>query len=230
MQVFFHNFRCLTLAALLLSGCSGGLASHLPSWSMAEADQTSYETPHQRIERLQEAAIAHARATVQEQERFAAELAQQVRDEADPIIREQIVRALEKIPAATATSVIQAALHDPDTQVRIAAIETIARRGGSGTIEVLSGVLQGDGNIDVRLAAARALGELQDPAAMQALALALESPDPALQYRAMQALKQTTGQDLGDDVEAWRQYARSGNPPTRQPFSVVDAINKLRFF
>lgn len=230
MQVFFYNFRRLTLAMLLLSGCNGGLASHLPSWSLAEPDQTSYEMPHQRIARLQETAVTHARASVQEQERFAAELAQQIRDEADPIIREQIVRALQKIPVATATSVIEAALHDPDIQVRIAAIETIASRGGSGTIEILSGVLQGDAHIDVRIAAARALGELADPAAMQALALALESPDPALQYRAMQALKQATGQNLGDDVEAWRQYARSGTPPARKPFSLVEALNKMRPF
>ena len=45
-----------------------------------------------------------------------------------------------------------------------------------------------------------------------------------MQHRAMASLKKVSGQDYGDDVEAWRQYAKTGQAQP-QP-SLVQRIFK----
>jgi HEAT repeat protein len=59
----------------------------------------------------------------------------------------------------------------------------------------------------VRLRALKMLGELKDKQAIPVLARALEDADPAVQYRAVASLKQVSGRDLGNDVNAWREWA-----------------------
>lgn len=230
MRVLFHGARCLTAAAaLLLAGCS--LASHLPGWPLfgAKADRTSYLTPPKRIARLHKIAETAPAKSAAERERIAVELGWQMRDEKDPILRKEIIRALARIDAPTAKRLLGAALQDTDVPVRIAAVEAIAAQGGPGAVEILAAALEKDHNIDVRLAAARGLGKLEDPSAVPALAAALESSDPALQYRAMQSLKSATGKDFGNDVAAWREYARGGHPQPK-PFSMVESLKGLSPF
>ena len=230
MHVLFDSSRWLVIAVVLLGGCTGGLAGHLPTWSFfAKEDNTTYVTPAKQIAKLQTLAEGAASKSAAEQERIAVELARQIRNEQDPLLREQIVRTAAHFTSPTADAVLGAALQDRDTLVRLAAIEAIAGRGGSDAVQALSRLVENEGDIDVRLAAARALGDLQDPATTEALVAALESPDPALQYRAMQSLKSTTGKDFGDDAEAWLQYAR-GETPQAKPYSFVDSLKKLQPF
>ena len=54
-------------------------------------------------------------------------------------------------------------------------------------------------------------------AAVEALAIALQDPSPALQYRAMESLKKVSGRDLGHDVVAWRNFIESAAPPSPTP-------------
>jgi len=75
---------------------------------------------------------------------------------------------------------------------------------------MLVGVLNGDIEHDVRMAAARALGQSHEQVAVMALGNALDDKDPAMQYRAVISLRQITGQDLGNDVNKWREYVKSG--------------------
>ena len=48
---------------------------------------------------------------------------------------------------------------------------------------------------------------VKDKQAIPVLARALEDGDPAVQYRAVASLKQVSGRDLGNDVNAWREWA-----------------------
>jgi HEAT repeat protein len=81
---------------------------------------------------------------------------------------------------------------------------------------LLAGALSGDVDADVRLAAAKALGETKGPEAAKALGEALNDADPAMQYRAVLSLKKVTGKDLGNDVNRWQQYVKGepAPPPT----------------
>ena len=65
---------------------------------------------------------------------------------------------------------------------------------------------------EMRLAAAQALGETKNPAAIGALGDALNDSDPAMQYRAVLSLKQATGKDFGDSVDRWQQYVKQQRP------------------
>jgi HEAT repeat protein len=111
--------------------------------------------------------------------------------------------------------------------VRVAACEAWSRRGGPEAVHALSKVLHGDTELDVRLAAARALGALRDRTAIPALGLALEDANPALQWRAIQSLKAVSGRDFGDNVPAWRQFVQSGAAPEREHPSLADRVRDL---
>jgi hypothetical protein len=135
--------------------------------------------------------------------------------ETDPLLRMEIIRTLGALPTPESTEVLAAALRDGDREVRITVCRAWAQRGGPEAVQVLSEVLAHDSEIDVRMAAARGLGAMRDPPdeAIAALGRALEDRDPALQHRAVVSLRQVTGRDFGDDVNAWREFVQGGNPP-----------------
>jgi hypothetical protein len=64
---------------------------------------------------------------------------------------------------------------------------------------------------------------MKSTASVPGLAAALKDRDPALQFAGIEAMKKVTGEkELGNDVEAWRQYAdRSMN--AAQPSAAVAA-------
>ena len=87
----------------------------------------------------------------------------------------------------------------------------------------MAGVLNGDVDQDVRLAAARALGQTHEQVAITALASALEDKSVAMQRRAVLSLQQITAQDLGNDVNKWREYAKLNKlTPYRPPTSLAE--------
>jgi HEAT repeat protein len=145
-----------------------------------------------------------------QRETICRDLAQQIRREPDSLLRSEILRTLAAYGGDTATAVLHAAVRDTDTDVRKIVCDLWGRRGDAEAAQVLADVLTGDSDKDVRMAAARALGQSHDPAAVKALGTALEDKDPAMQYRAMLSLHTTTGQDLGNDVDRWRQYVKNG--------------------
>ena len=98
------------------------------------------------------------------------------------MIRRHIVLTLGHFKTASSTAVLQAAVSDSDSTVRIAACEAWGRRGGPEAAERLTGLLTSDTNLDVRLAAARAIGQTHEKSALQPLAEALSDGDPAIQY------------------------------------------------
>ena len=119
---------------------------------------------------------------------------------------------------------LEATLDDPDADVRAAACEAWGTRPGADATEVLVRTLASDVDIDVRLAAARALGQTGDPAAIEALGHALEDRDPAMQYRAIESLREITGEDFGNDANRWRQYVRGETPDPPQPVSLAERL------
>ena len=175
------------------------------------------KTPQERIHELKAIAAAPPSPGIAEQ------LAIEIQREQDPQVRCHIVRALAKVQDPKAAAVLHAGLEDPEQSVQIACCEAWGKRGGAEAVQELSTVLQAESNVDVRMAAARALGQTSHTAAVQPLADVLADNDPAIQRRAIESLKAVSGKDYGYDVQAWRQYA-AGGPVQPKERSIAERL------
>jgi HEAT repeat protein len=204
------------------AGCAGPHGKiNWAFWEKPPERIPGLKIPQERIEELAALSETIGQKSSAEQERLANELAHEIQREQDVQVRRQIIRTMAAIPNQRATAVIHAGMDDPDESVRIACCEAWGKRGGSLAVEELATALDTQASADVRMAAARALGELEDPAAVQPLAKLLVENDPAVQRRAMESLKRASGQDYGYDVQAWRQYA-AGETVERRPVSFAE--------
>lgn len=195
---------------LAVGGCAGGKG--IWPFSEKKTDNMGILSPSEEITALKKMAAEASKATPEQQKRQSELLATAIQKERDPIVRAEIVRTLEKFPTPTSRRVVESARKDPDPDVRVVACEALGRRKDPQAVTLLGETLGSDVDTDVRLAAARALGQTRDPSAVAALGNVLEDPDPAIQYRAVQSLRETTGKDFGNDVNRWRQFVRGEVP------------------
>jgi HEAT repeat protein len=114
--------------------------------------------------------------------------------------------------------------------VRVKCCQALGVRAEAVSIPALSNVLKEDQDHNVRIAAARALGEIKSPEAVQALTTALDDRDPAMQFVGVQSMKSVTGKDYGPDVEAWRQVAAGKTPEPPKTPSIADRLRRASPF
>ena len=211
-----QNSRALWyVLALLVSTLSYGCAStdELATWwPWYEPDQTADLAKYgpisrQKIEQLQE-----LRESDTPPANLHTSLGEQLQRETDPMVRLEILRTLAAFPSDPSRMLIAAALKDPDIDVRVTACEALGALGGADSGRLLGQAVAHDTSVDVRIAATKALGQMNDPQAVPLLAVALEDPDPALQFSGVEAMRLATGKDLGNDVNRWRQFARNPDP------------------
>lgn len=201
-----------TTAVLLLAASAPGCASWAP-WTWKDPAKVAAErerygaTADQRVKELAAAATAAKKAGAAEQEAFAKQLAEKMVVEHDPRVRCSILEAAAGFDTPSSAALCRGGLQDPDERVRMAACSAWVTKGGAEAVQLLANRYRTDSELDVRLRALRALGELGDKEAVPVLAKALEDSDPAVQYRAVAALKKVSGRDLGNDVNRWREWA-----------------------
>lgn len=216
----------ITVAALVPAavGCSGWLP-----WTASDKSKKNAElygpTANQRIEQLAADSKQAKAAGPSHGVDFTRQLAEQLLTEHDARVRCEIVTIAGEFDTASALAICKGALQDPDERVRMRACDVWRKRGGPEAVQLLANRYRADRELDVRLRAIRMLGELENDNAIPVLAEALEDPDPAVQYRAVAALKQVSGRDLGNDVNAWREWA--ANPGDAEPWSIAEAWRKL---
>ncbi len=202
----FRGMVFVLLATLMLTGC----ASWNP-WNRREKsvrDQEKYGfTADTRIKKLAERSKTVKSESAQNQQDFTQDLVRMMLEEHDPRVRSKILETAAEYDTAAATAICTGAMQDPNEVVRIRACNVWAKRGGAEAVQLLATRFQTDADLDVRLRALKMLGELKDKQAIPVLARALEDGDPAVQYRAVASLKQVSGRDLGNDVNAWREWA-----------------------
>jgi HEAT repeat protein len=174
----------------------------------------------------------------EEQQRITDQLVQQIRTEPDPLVRLAIQETVAQFDTPMAQMVLLAGLNDDDRDVRIVCCRKLGQRATVNDQEddrrkivtALQRTLEQDKEIDVRFAAVDALGKIQTTDSVRALAVALHDHDPAMQYAGVQALKRVSGQDFGNTVEAWRQYADGESPQIRPALSVVQRMKEMMPF
>jgi HEAT repeat protein len=194
----------LLAAAIATSGCA--------LWPFKDNDRTSIITPAMRAASIREMGPRSQDASDADQLAMCESLAAQIRTEPDPIVRRAIQETIAEFRQPLAAAVLVAGLNDEDRDVRTACCRMLGRRKDAEAVEPLGRIVATEADAEVRMAAIAALGEFKTPASVQALAAAVNDRDPALQYAGVLALEKASGQELGHDVEAWRQYVRQSAP------------------
>ena len=234
----------LTVTLLVGTGCSTMKMPEVPTitnlWPASlggTVDKSDLiarygKPPADRLDELVDLEKSSARLASHDQQRLSHELAQQIQQEKDPVVRRQIIRSMRNMKTPAADYILRAGLHgDKDTSVRVTCCEVLGQRGGTEAVRELLNVVQNEKNIDVRIAAMRAIGNAGDPAVVPALAIGLEpKEDPALQYRTAQVLTQLTGKNYGNDLPAWRSYVATGTAPKRAAPSLAERARALHFW
>jgi HEAT repeat protein len=136
----------------------------------------------------------------------AAGLTQAFMTEPDAIIRTQMLTTIAALDAAAGIEAYRKGIADSQSSVRLAAIRGWEKLGGPEAAQTLAATLNGDPDVDVRMAAARSLGRIPDAQSIAALGTALDDASPAMQYCVVQSLRSVCERDVGDDVNEWRTY------------------------
>src|SRR6185503_4272843 len=97
--------------------------------------------------------------------------------EPDARVRQQAVAALGRLKGPTIEPALTAALGDDDAAVRVRAVRGLRVAATDTAVQSLTGVLTGDVDSRVRLAALRALASFPGRATLRELARASSDPD-----------------------------------------------------
>ena len=223
MRILQQSKQIASTQLAVLVAAIGGCASlpfDVPAPFRAK-EKTSIITPSMRADAIREIAARSERATAEEQMKYTQQLATQIQTESDPLVRQAIQETIAEFETPLARDVLVAGLNDSDLDVRITCCEKLQERPEPTVVDALRAVVKHDESLDVRLAAVEALGHMRSPASVAALALAVNDRDPAMQYAGVQSLKAISAEDLGNDVEAWRQYVSNEQPELKPPVSVA---------
>lgn len=215
----------IVVLPLLAGGCSTTRqAKYWKWWYDKDKVGPQVTAPYERVEKLRELAKSAPEMPETEQRRLTGILLEDIQKEEDPAMRAEILKTLTALGNETSLAVLKAALKDPNPLVRTTACEGWRKRGGTEAAGTLMQMMNTDKDLDVRMAAARELGELQDKEAIPTLGTWLDDPNPAMQYRAVQSLRKITGKDFGEDVTKWKLYVQGGSP---EEVSIVSKLLPL---
>ena len=218
---------CLAWLSFATPGCtSSPFRSENWTWHKKPATIPGIKTADERIEELRAIAKRAPKMSNAEREQAAAGIAKEIQNENDLLVRIEMLKCLAVLPSPIAAAVLRSGLEDKDADVRIVCCQSWGKIGGEEAAMELARSLNSDTDVDVRLAAARALGETKSPSAIKVLGDALADSNPAMQARAMAGLKLASGKDYGNDVKAWRQFA-TGQPVDYQPPSLADRLKRV---
>ncbi len=211
----------------LVLGCELGCAG-MP-WQ-CQKEHTSIITPAMRISAIREGGSRATGAGLEDHAQLADELALQIRTERDPLVRKAIQETAGELEAPLAREMLIAGLSDDDLNVRLVCCQMLGKRGEPENVAPLQKILEKTGDLDLRLAAADALGQIRSPESIRALGVALKDRDPALQFAAVEAMKNLTDQDLGYDVKAWQQFAEQGQLNVQPEVSLAQKVKQISPF
>jgi HEAT repeat protein len=211
---------------LLLSGCEI-MPTWIPFQGQTSDTMPGVVTPAQKMTQLKKLRLDAPESSPEFKRQVVEYLTASIRTEPDPLLRSEIVLTLGSYPIPLAEPVLKAALQDTDADVRIAACDAWGKMPNATGAELMVGILKNDANQDVRLAAARNLGQTKDQRAIAALGDVLTESDPAMQRRAVVSLQNITGKDLGNNVDRWQKYVKEENPQPAQPTSLAEKFKKM---
>ncbi|MFW6169812.1 MAG: HEAT repeat domain-containing protein [Planctomycetota bacterium] len=230
---FARLYPPATLALLaVLVGCAEGPMPYIMSlnpktrqeWA---ADEMYEPTLHRQLAEVKALRESAATLSAAKQRHWSGELQYILQHHDNPLLRASAVKTLAEFAVPEANEGLRVALTDGDATVQQTACAAWGARGGEEALQRLAEVLDTEKELDVRIAAARELRRFQDPTAYRALGVALQDPDPALQYQAVESLREASGKEYGNDLQAWRKFARGQDPGPEHSPSVAQRLRKL---
>lgn len=193
---------CSCCFLLLISGCAEGplwQSGKYSPWARnrwAEEEKIA-DTLFTRKQRMTESVESVLNAPVEQQQKVAQEISEIVHRDPVLLLRLHGVKLSGRLNCPAAIQTLEDASRDYNTDIRVAAIKAWEQLPSDLAIPQLQEIIGSDTNVDVRLAATRALGNFSGVKAVQALSLALNDADPALQVRAAESLQKATGESFG---------------------------------
>ena len=223
MRLNGNNLNTSWIASLLIFmsvfslGCAEGVfwrAGQYSPWAREQwaAEEEIADTLFERKRLMNESVSQVQQAPVEDQQKVAESLAETLHRDPILLLRLHSVHLLGQLNCPAAEQALADASKDHNSDIRIASIKSWAKLPEHSAIPHLQEMIGSDTNVDVRLAATRALGNFSGQRAVAAIALALDDPNPALQLRATESLQKITGEKLGRDVGAWQQYVNDIAP------------------
>ena len=197
------------LLSVAFVGCAEGplwkAGSYVP-WVQNEwaAEEEIVDTLYERksmIDQLVESAL-----TDEQKDEAAKRLQEIATRDSVLLIRLHAVEKLGQLDNSVAISALQSASRDPNAKIRVAAAKSWGQFPADQAVPHLQEMLGSDTDVDVRLAATSMLGKFSGPSVLEALSMALDDTNPAVQLRAMDALENSTGEQLGTSVAAWKSF------------------------
>lgn len=204
----------LTIGCLLPVGCAEGplrRTGHYFPWARDhwDSENSLADTLFERRSKLDQLVTSANAGSDSQRGEVAARLSKIVQNDPILLMRLHAVGALARLESPASVEGLKLASQDPEAEVRIAAVNTWTRFPADIAVGQLQGILGTDTDIDVRLAATKALGSFSGSRAINAVSLALTDPNPAIQYRATEALQNITGERLGANVSQWQNWIAS---------------------
>ena len=134
-------------------------------------------------------------------------LGELLRTDTEPLVRSAAAVSLGRLGGPESVEALVPGLHDASPMVR------------ADVCRALADPLAEDADVDVRCAAARALGNFKEPEARQALLAALEDSRAAVRTAACQALRRSTGaKTLPPERGAWEAWLAGEKKEPRRRF------------
>ena len=209
----------MTAGALLVGGCGGKNPSLdewikstlLPTPTSAKIVLVASHLPDERREALQ--AIAKDRKALKE-ESVVKLFCHVARTDKDALVRGAAVRGLVGMEGQNVLETLtHVAANDAVPHVRADAVRALGARVPPEGMAAVAGVLNGDSDADVRIAAAEALRHFRQKEAAETLVATLSDRNLTVAQKAWESLRYMTGQDLPRDGQAWTAYLASAEQP-----------------
>lgn len=178
------------------------------------------ESPNPDVRREAALALGRSRLREEEKEKVRELLGALLRRDPEALVRSAAAASLGRLDGEAGVALLSEGLKDPEAMVRADVCRGLGATGAESAVEPLVGALKRDADVDVRCAAARALGNFRGAKARRALLEALEADRPAVRTAAWQALRRATGaKRLPPERAAWEKWfaeqAEGGKPRRR---------------
>jgi len=133
--------------------------------------------------------------------------------DADPMVRAACAHALGLHGQPPDAALLAAGLKDTSQLVRWESAKGLQRIYNDAAVGPLSDAVVNDADVDVRMAAATALGPYRERRVIDALIRALDDRSLGVAFHARRSLRLLTGENFGTDPVAWLGWSRDVADP-----------------